>query len=181
MTFRSTWWYPNYTEYGRGITKQSTWPSVQESYRRPSITHDLRYYNLPVASNSDFLHYRRPRYGMPEYRGKFRDKPHTVTNDYPNQDVAGQPPGFHGRMYYEDAPPQFMYQTERPNGPEQFRNPTAKRDELYWLERAPFLPLMTDRRVCHKMESLRTLNPPKMTAELSPGGVHYNGIAPQPR
>ncbi len=56
MSFRSTWWYPNYEEYGAGVSGERTWPRVQEQYMRPSITTDLRHYDLPTSSPTDSLH-----------------------------------------------------------------------------------------------------------------------------
>lgn len=127
MTFQSVWWYPNYVEYGSGLNAPKTWPQVQEQYRRPDALRDLRYYDLPCEPNTAKLYYNYPRMGQPRYRATFRDKPQTVARHYPGEDPHGKPLGFYGRVYYEDGPPTFKYQ-----GP--------KKDELYWLERPPYLP-----------------------------------------
>ncbi len=126
-TYQSRWWYPNYIEYGSGLNAPKTWPQVLEQYRRPNIETELRYYDLPTEEYQAKLYYNMPRLGMPKYRGLFRDKPHTVPSYYPEAHPAGKPVGFHGRVYYEDGPPQFKY-----DGP--------KLDKLYWLERSPYLP-----------------------------------------
>lgn len=126
-TFQSTWWYPNYIEYASGLNPPKTWPQVMEQYRRPNIQHDHRYYDLPTEEYAAKLYYNMPRLGIPKYRGLFRDKPHTVPSYYPGDYPGGKPIGFHGRVYYEDGPPQFKY-----DGP--------KLDKLYWLERPPYTP-----------------------------------------
>ena len=100
---------------------------VQEQYRRPEYLTELRHYDLPCEGTTDRLYYEMPRLGRPKYRGTFRDKPFTVQRYYPGEDPRGKPVGFHGRVYYEDGPPAFKY-----DGP--------KKDELYWLERSPYLP-----------------------------------------
>ena len=149
MTYSSVWWYPNYTEYGCGLNTPRSFTRVYEQYRRPHALYDLRYYDLPTDKYQEKLYYRLPRLGLPEYRGTFRDKPHTLTSYYPSGCPEGKPAGFHGRMYYEDGPPQFKY-----DGP--------KKDELYWLERNPYLPQMPDAHPLVKkhLESHRGLNPP---------------------
>ena len=136
MAYRSVWWYPTHFEYGAGLNGAKTFPQVQEQYRRPHALFDLRYYDLPTEEYQEKLYYRLPRLGVPEYRGTFRDKPHTVAPYYPGECPQGKPVGFHGRVYYEDGPAQFKYQ-----GP--------KKDKLYWLEREPYLPKF---RESHDME-----------------------------
>lgn len=98
-----------------------------EQYRRPDALYDLRYYDLPTENYESMLYYRYPRMGQPVNRGTFRDKPHCVPRHYPEMAPEGKPAGYFGRMYYEDGPPKFKY-----DGP--------KKDDLYWLERPPYLP-----------------------------------------
>jgi hypothetical protein len=105
---------------------------------------------------------------MPKYRATFRDKPHTISRHYPNGWPEGKPPGFYGRMYYEDGPPQFKYE-----GP--------KQDKLYWLERPPYLPSFSkERPISGKdatFDTMRGLNmlphPPEKT-----GQVHQRQHSP---
>ena len=130
MTYQSLWWYPNYIEYGAGMKEPHTWPQVMEQYRRPNSLFELRHYDLPTEQYNSKLYYRLPHLGVPKYRGTFRDKPPTVLDTYPNGWPAGKPKGFHGRVYYEQGPPQFKYE-----GPPQ--------DKLYWLERHPYLPAIS--------------------------------------
>ena len=134
MSFKSVWWYPNYVEYGAGLQPGKTWPNVMEQYRRPHALYDLRQYDIPTEPYEAKLYYRFPRMGQPEYRGTFRDKPHTLPSYYPEEWPAGKPKGFHGRVYYEDGPPEFKYQ-----GP--------KLDKLYWLERPPYVPKPPESKV----------------------------------
>ena len=89
--------------------------------------YDLRHYDLPCEGTTDRLYYEMPRLGQPRYRGTFRDKPFPVAPHYPGEDPHGKPIGYFGRVYYEQGPPRFKY-----DGP--------KKDELYWLERSPYLP-----------------------------------------
>lgn len=129
MPHGSVWWYPNYIEYGSGLNPPRTWPNVMEQYRRPDSIKDLRRYDLPTTESMDALYFRYPRLLPPKYRGLFRDKPHCVPRYYPEgMDLPeGKPKGFHGRMYYEDGPPQFKYQGR-------------KVDDLKFLEMPPYLP-----------------------------------------
>jgi len=131
MTYRSVWWYPTHEEYAAGITAKKTFSQVHEQYRRPHALYDLRYYDLPTDQYEEKLYYRMPRLAMPEYRGIHRDKPHTIAAFYPHGCPQGKPSGFHGRIYFEDGPPQFKY-----NGP--------RKDDLYWLEKNPYLPSVPD-------------------------------------
>ncbi|KAK2163565.1 hypothetical protein LSH36_77g03055 [Paralvinella palmiformis] len=151
MTYQSVWWYPNYIEYGSGLNPPKTWPKVMEQYRRPDALQDLRYYDLPVDEYQAKLYYNLPKLGTPKYRATFRDKPHTVSRHYPNGWPEGKPPGFFGRVYYEDGPPKFKY-----DGPNQ--------DKLYWLERPPYLPKFNKRQSYlgkdKTFDSMRGLNPP---------------------
>lgn len=133
MTYRSVWWHPTHVEYAAGLANGGrTFSQVNEQYRRPHALYDLRYYDLPTEQYEEKLYYRMPRLALPEYRGTFRDKPHTVASFYPQGCPEGKPAGFHGRLYYEHGPPQFKY-----NGPQ--------KDDLYWLERNPYLPSVPDR------------------------------------
>ena len=99
-------------------------PSVMEQYRKP---HDVRYYDLPTENYESKLYYERTYLAKPEYRGLFRDKPHTVTSYHPSG-IENQPRGFHGRLYYEQENPQFKYQGRPKN-------------DLYWLENPPHRPV----------------------------------------
>jgi len=149
MTYNSVWFYPTHIEYGSGLNTPKTFSKVQEQYHRPHPLYDLRYYDLPTDRYQEKLYYRLPKLGLPEYRGMFRDKPHTLTSYYPAGCPQGKPGGFHGRLYYEDGPPQFKY-----DGP--------RKDELYWLERNPYLPHLPDAHplVQKSYESYRGINPP---------------------
>ena len=160
MPYGSVWWYPNYTEYAAGLNPPRTWPTVMEQYRRVDPIRDLRHYDLPTTESEDPLHFRYPRLLKPKYRGLFRDKPHCVTRKYPEGiDLPeGKPRGFHGRMYYEDGPPQFKYQG-------------AKVDELSFLEMPPYLP--TTNRMAKtydpcRLDTSRGLNSP------CPENTRYN-------
>jgi hypothetical protein len=127
MTYRSVWWYPNYVDYAAGVTTSHTLSQVHEQCRRPLASSNLRYYDLPTDRYDERLYYRLPRLALPEYRGVHRDKPHTVAAFYPAGCSQDRPSGFHGRLYYEDGPPQFKY-----TGPH--------KDDLYWLEKNPYTP-----------------------------------------
>ena len=93
-----------------------------------------------------------PRLGQPKYRATFRDKPFTVARHHPGEDPHGRPADFYGRVYYENGPPQFKYE-----GP--------PKNELYWLERDPYLPSFNQSRATsaksqggNLVESMRGLN-----------------------
>jgi hypothetical protein len=134
MTYRSVWWHPAHVDYAAGLADGGkTFSQVREQYRRPHALYDLRYYDLPTDQYQARLYYRMPRLALPEYRGTFRDKPHTVAAFYPQGCPEEKPAGFHGRLYYEHGPPQLKY-----NGP--------RKDDLYWLEKNPYLPLLPDRQ-----------------------------------
>ena len=78
-----------------------------------------------------------------------------------------KPLGFHGRMYYEDGPPQFKYQGR-------------KKDEAYWLEREPYLPVMEERRLLstkRNYESYRGINPEKLGLSVDAQGSPFCGCA----
>lgn len=167
MTYKSVWWYPNYIEYGTGLNAPKTWPKVPQQYQRPHALYDLRYYDLPEEQYEERLLYRLPRLGMPQYRALFRDHPHTVPRHYPDVCPEGQPPGFHGRVYYEDGPPQFKYQGR-------------KKDEAYWLERGSCLPVMDERRWLagrKNYESYRGINQEKVSLIVDARGSPYCGCA----
>ena len=122
MTYRSVWWHDP-LEYGAGLQQPKTWPTQMEQYRRPK---DLRYYDLPTENYQSKLYYEQPHIGKPEYRGLFRDRPHTITSYHPHA-VMEKPRGYHGRLYYEKENPRFKYQ-----GP--------PKNDLYWLEMPPYRP-----------------------------------------
>lgn len=150
MAYQSVWWYPNYVEYGAGLNPGKTWPQVMEQYRKPHSLYDLRYYDLPTEEYAAKLYYRLPRLGQPKYRGLFRDKPHLLPNYFPGEYPQGKPLGFHGKVYYEDGPPQFKYEGR-------------KLDKTYWLERPPYTPSFPDHKQTpvQGRDSLRGLNEPR--------------------
>lgn len=165
--YQSVWHYPNYIEYGSGLNPPKTWPKVQQQYQRPHMLYDLRYYDLPQEQYQDDFMYRFPRMGKPQYRGLFRDRPHTYPRHYPDVNPEGKPLGFHGRMYYEDGPPPFKYQGR-------------KKDEAHWLEKDPYLPVMEGRRLLstrRNYESYRGMNPLKLTLEVDGKPSPFCGCA----
>ena len=112
--------------YNTGLNPPQTWPNTIEQYSRPHPREDLRHYDVPTEQYKSKLYYAQPRLGIPTYRGLFRDHPHTLRRYHPSEAPEGMARGFHGRLYYEDGPPQFKY-----DGPVQ--------DKLYWLERPPYV------------------------------------------
>ena len=150
--FRQVWWHPK-VEYGAGLNAPRTWRVVMDQYRRPT---DLRHYDLPVERYTEKLYYEYPRMGIPEYRGKFRDKPHTVTSYYP-QCIDTKPVGFHGRVYYEDGPPRMKY-----DGP--------AKNSLYWLENPGLQPVFPKPKAEHSAyETHRGIN-------LNPIGDNHHAL-----
>lgn len=147
MTYQNVWWYPNYINYHNEVNCTPKRWSKPDEQHQPSF-HDRRYFSPPEDHFEERLYYTLLRLGWPQSRSLF-EKPHTVPKHPPDPCVKLKPAGFHGNVYHEDLPPAYKY-----HGP--------KKDELYWFERNPYMPVTEDRRLASTKQMYESYRNVKM-------------------